>query len=716
MKKTIFLMAALFCSHSVLFAQKVQPDSLKTVVTKKVVVTANRQPVTLLRNPGAVSLVNKEDLSVAPKTIGAEEALRLVPGVRVENQHGGERVHLAIRGQGILTERGLRGIGVMVDGIPLNDPSGFAPDLYDVDWATVKNIEVLRGPNAGLYGGSSSGGVLNIFTKDGDNKPIGGELSQIGGSNDFRKSLVQLGGTNGDLNYRASFSRTDGDGYRDHQAYWGNNLYEKISYNPSEKLSIMQIFSHTDYFHQNPEGLNLEQFDNLMQANPDANPFNEYQKTRRNTFGLTGQYKFNDANDLALSAYLRSWDYKETSNKYAEYRDISNPGASVQYNLHLSSGELQNHFSIGADYKRQDINMYKLESGSDPDREESTDETNVETNNLLANQIIEQQNAGVFFMYKMDYGKFTLLGNARYDDMQNTLTDKMLGADSSETSKDFSKSSLRLGGSYNFSDNFTLFANWSQGFIPPSTEELASNPVGYSGFNTHLEPATSNCIDLGARGIISDGLYYEITGFLMNTDNDFFRFKQSGRGNQEVFYGNAGNSRRLGIEAFLSYNILENLSLQMSYTYADYKYTSATVDPIYLDKDYVLTSPPAEDQWLPNSPQHQLYAEITYSPIEMLKLNLGAEYQSKWAIYTDPSAYNGLLDANIYQNWQDGFTLLNAKASYTILVSGLPVELGVAARNITDKEFIAFTEPDPDGNSYQPGAGREFFGTIKINF
>jgi hypothetical protein len=29
---------------------------------------------------------------------------------------------------------------------------------------------------------------------------------------------------------------------------------------------------------------------------------------------------------------------------------------------------------------------------------------------------------------------------------------------------------------------------------------------------------------------------------------------------------------------------------------------------------------------------------------------------------------------------------------------------------------MAFTEPDPDGNSYQPGPGREFFGTLKISF
>ena len=90
--------------------------------------------------------------------------------------------------------------------------------------------------------------------------------------------------------------------------------------------------------------------------------------------------------------------------------------------------------------------------------------------------------------------------------------------------------------SYYVNDALNVFANWSQGFMPPSTEELACNPEAYSGFNTHLVPALSECYEAGSRGFISKWLFYEVTLFQMNTENDFFRFKQSGRGNQEVFY------------------------------------------------------------------------------------------------------------------------------------------------------------------------------------
>jgi iron complex outermembrane receptor protein len=716
MKKNIFSLIPLLCTGIIAFSQTETRDTTKLIKLDEVVITANRMPVMLKNNPGSISLVTRDMLSVLPKGIAVEEALRLVPGVRVDNQHDGERVHVSIRGQGILTERGLRGIGVLLDGLPVNDPSGFAPDLYDVDWSTVSRIEVLRGPAAGLYGGGGAAGVLNITTSNGGTRPVGGEVSQTLGSNGFSKSLFQLDGSRGGMDYRVSYSRTDGDGYRDHQAFWSNKLYEKLNFHPGKKLTLTQILSHTDYFQQNPEGLNLGQFGNLLQANPDACPFNEYQKTNRTTMGLLGTYKIGAHQDIQASAYLRSWNYKETSNRAAEYRNYTVPGASAQYNLHLTTGKITNHFSVGTDLKWQDIGIYKLQSASDPMRIESTDETNLETGLLLANQVISQSALGAFALYKLDAGKFNLMGSLRYDAMNNSLTDKMLGLDSATTSKDFTRVSGRIGASYSLSNAATLFADWSQGFMPPSTEELASNPVGYSGFNTHLVPALSNCSEIGARGFLGDMLFYEVTGFIMNTENDFFRFKQSGRGNQEVFYGNAGNSKRMGIEAFVSYKILTNLSLQVAYTFADYRYTSATIDPVYTDTEYVLTTPPAEGQWLPNSPRHQLYSEIVYSPVKNVKISAGTEFQSKWAIYTDAKAYAGQLDPSIYQNWQDGFNLYHARAAWSWSIRGLQGELSVFARNIMNSKYMAFTEPDPDGNSYQPGPGREIFGSIRLRF
>jgi iron complex outermembrane receptor protein len=300
--------------------------------------------------------------------------------------------------------------------------------------------------------------------------------------------------------------------------------------------------------------------------------------------------------------------------------------------------------------------------------------------------------------------------------MNNELTNKMLPLDIAETSKNFNNISTRIGTSYSFNNAINVFADWSQGFMPPSTEELSSNPEGYSGFNTHLVPATSNCSEIGLRGFYKDKISYEITGFMMHTENDFFRFKQSGRGNQEVFYGNAGNSRRYGIETYISINLIKNLNLQVAYTFADYKYTSAEIDPVYTDPEYVMTTPPAPGQWLPNSPKHQIYSQFDYLVTKNIRIILGMESQSKWAIYTDSNAYSGLLDPAIYQNWQEGFIMYHTGVVYNWEIWKLKGECNIFLRNLTGTQYMAFTEPDPDGNSYQPGPERELIVSIKLRF
>ena len=717
MKKTVLFFLVFLCAEIVVSAQNKNTDSTNIKQLKEIVITADKLPVSLTQYSGSVSVVNKSTLAIMPKNIAINEALRLVPGVRIDNQHDGERVHISIRGQGILTERGLRGIGVMVDGIPLNDPSGFAPDLYDIDWATVQDIEVLRGPFASLYGSGGAAGILNITTQNGGKKPFGGFVNQTLGSNAFTKTLAQLNSKTSHLDYRISFSHTSGNGSRDHQAFQGNILYEKINFYPSKHIKITQLISHSTYFQQNPEGLSLEQLkENPNQANPDARPFNEYQKTNRTTLGLIGRFSINKNQDFRITGYLRPWHYKETSNKAAEYRNYQSPGLNLQYNFHLGNKNIRHDISMGVDYKWQKIGMYKLKSAAMPNRVESRDKYNLETNILLANQLITQSGIGLFAIYHLNINRLSFTASFRHDKLNNKLTNKLINPDLGITSKDYNQNAARLGISYHFNTAITAFADWSMGYIPPSTEELANNPLAYYGFNTHLIPSTSRCYEVGFRGFSGNKLYYEITGFIMNTSHDFFRFKQSGRGNQEVFYGNAGNSNRKGLETSLRYQPFKNLKFQAAYTFSNFKYTSASIDPVYSDTLFVLTKPPLPGQYLPNSPKHQLYAEIVYSPIKNISFNFSTEFQSKWAIYTDSDAYAGRLNTNIYQNWQKGFTLFHTGASYQWTVRKTIWQFRISAHNLFNTQYMAFTEPDPDGNAYQPGPGREIFGGLKVIF
>jgi outer membrane receptor protein involved in Fe transport len=111
-----------------------------------------------------------------------------------------------------------------------------------------------------------------------------------------------------------------------------------------------------------------------------------------------------------------------------------------------------------------------------------------------------------------------------------------------------------------------------------------------------------------------------------------------------------------------------------------------------------------DGNYLPNSPQHQFYADIEYTVVPGLIVAVSAEGLSKW--YID--------GANIESEAANAYTLLHARIRYGFNFGGLQSELSLYVRNLSDKEFIAFTEPDPGGNAYQAGARREAFVSVSV--
>jgi len=688
------------CLFQITQAQKtsIEPtDSLKQISLKEVIITGNRINIPLKLNPAATSVVTGDVLQSMPRAIAADEALRLVPGVRIDNQANGSRLHMSIRGQGILSERGLRGIKVLIDGIPVNDPTGFASDLYDVDWETVKQIEVLRGPAAAIYGGGSAAGVLNILTNDGGLKPFGGKFSTTIGSNGFYKVFGQVDGAASDLNYRVSYSHFQGDGYRDHTSFFGNNFSEKMKWNTPSRLKITQLLTVSQYFNQNAEGLNFDQVkENPKQSNPDAIPCNEFQYTMRITNGFTGQYQLNANEDITFNSYMRYTKYTEPGSSAVDHRSMITPGFTFQYNLKQPFKNGVNHFSAGTDIQWQSIDGYKVANIKDPNRTEargSFSQTVNEGSEMLANQTTNQSGLGIFAIDQLELNKkWSIVGSLRYDNIRNKLNDKMDVPVKLSGSSNFDKLTGKIGIAYAVSSNISLYTNWGQGFMPPATEELMSNPVSFGGFNKSLVPATSNSEELGVRGNIGNMVSYDLTGFFMKTKNDFYRYRILPARPLETFYGNAGSSDRFGFETYISVHPVESVNFKVAYTYSHFKYTAP--DSI-------------KGNWLPNCPQHQLELDLSYKITKRLSVGMSSETQSKWYIYTD----------KIHKDVsQAGFSLLNFRAAYEWKIGSVTGELNFSAKNITNVSYIAFTEPDPDGNSYQPAALREFFGGLKINF
>jgi len=732
MKKILLMIFIFCCSVTFLLAQnkdnKINKDTIANINLSEVVISSARIPYKLKSIPYSISLVNEDKINTMSKSIATDEILRLVPGVKVDNGTDGSRVHLYIRGQGILSESGFRGIQVLIDGIPVNEPGGYCPDLYDVDWETVKNVEIVKGLAASMYGGGGTGGVLNIITKDGGNKPFNDLFYASAGSYGFWKAMEQIDGTIGNVNYRISYSHMQGNGYREHQAFMGDNFSEKLNWAPSDKIKVTQSLIYTKYFNQNSEGMNLARINGEIiglqsnnvgwqASNNDAVPYNEFHKTQRLTGATTVKYDITKNQNVQVNGYFRMNYYRETSNNGDDYKPYVNPGFTAQYNLQHGRENLMNHISLGADFQSQVITEHEFavpgEYQRDSNRVDSHfSEQSFDLNAILINQIIKKKSLGVFFIDKIDISnKLYATLNVRYDYINSELINNIPTPDSLNFSgkKVFQNPTYRFGLAYDICKSANIYVNYGTGFLVPANDELYNNPITWGGYNSTIKPSTSQGEELGVRGYIGNNINYDITAFYITTKNGFYRFSIPGRGNNTAFFGNKDENKS-GVEIFLSYSPVKDINLQVAYTYSHFQYEAHDT---------------VEAHWIPNIPQHILTAEISYKFFKHFTFTLNNQFQTEYCIQVDDSIYNQYTIGKTYyqpksvrSSWVDGYDILSANLNYNWQLGKINGDISLYVKNILDEHYFGFAEPNNglDYNSYQPAPGREYFVSLKVRF
>ncbi len=138
--------------------------------------------------------------------------------------------------------------------------------------------------------------------------------------------------------------------------------------------------------------------------------------------------------------------------------------------------------------------------------------------------------------------------------------------------------------------------------------------------------------------------------------------------------------------------------MRAAYTYSHFKYVSVET----------LTGETFTGTWLPNSPQHQLYGDVEYRLTPALTAGAALEYVSGWYIDATNRIFpNGYGRTSPY-------ALVHVRLGYRFDWSGQPLELFLAGRNIFNVLYYGFTEPDPDGNSYQPAPTAEWSLNLRI--
>src|SRR5256712_7410037 len=146
-------------------------DSLRVYTLPPAVVSVTRANPPINRIPQAVHLVDQIEISRARPTWGLDEALVTVPGVDAANRYTFSLDHrTSIRGLGARSAFAVRGIKVLLDGIPQTLPDGQG-QLTNLELGAADRIEVLRGSSSALFGNASGGGI-SIWTHPAAPRPV----------------------------------------------------------------------------------------------------------------------------------------------------------------------------------------------------------------------------------------------------------------------------------------------------------------------------------------------------------------------------------------------------------------------------------------------------------------------------------------------------------------------------------------------------------------
>lgn len=168
-----------------------------TIWLDGITVVGTRTEVSVQDNPASVTVIDQEQLERrAPESIA--EMLRDVPGVEVVDSSAAGMKRLRIRGES--SSR----VTILVDGQEITDHSTYGTPIL-IDPNNVERIDVVRGPSSVLYGAKAIGGVINIITKRGADKPVEVELggSYYSGTDGYQ-GWAALSGTIDNFDYRIS--------------------------------------------------------------------------------------------------------------------------------------------------------------------------------------------------------------------------------------------------------------------------------------------------------------------------------------------------------------------------------------------------------------------------------------------------------------------------------------------------------------------------------
>ncbi|MCA1778770.1 MAG: TonB-dependent receptor, partial [Xanthomonadaceae bacterium] len=516
---------------------------------------------------GAVTVLEGEELKRGRPLTSLVELLQQVPGLFVQNAGNfAQDARLALRGFGASSSFGIRGVSLIVDGIPQTLPDGQS-QVDRIDLESIERIEILRGPSSALYG-NAAGGVILITTRRPDGRRSAG-AAQTFGSFGLINSRAALAGGNERLGIRLAASRLEQDGFRRHSAVKQYRVNTRLAWTPSTATRLDAVAGYFETPNEQDSGaLTARQADIAPRAARDANVlFDAGESLEQWRIGTGIEHRLGNRQQLRLSgfAFLRDFENRlpfESGGQVAFERAFT--GLEGQYEIDAEWGGLSQRLTTGFDYRSQDDDRLRFDNlaGIRGDR--------------VLDQNEQVKAIGLYAQHRVRLAPdWTLRTGVRFDEVRLDVDDRLLVNGDDSGRRTWREASPGAGIAWRALDSLSVYANFGSAFQTPTTTELANpeDPGAGGGFNRALEPQTARSFEAGLRGTASASWRYEASVFRARIDDAITSFEVpefSGSGRD--FFRNAGRSTRIGLELAASGKLDEHWQLRAGYTWSDFEF------------------------------------------------------------------------------------------------------------------------------------------------
>ena len=706
----VFGLIGLAVASGAVLAQPVQTTDAQSPpvdTLSEVVVSASRQAQRSFNAPASIQSVDAQTIRDAGPMVNLSESLSRVPGVVVLNrQNYAQDLQLSIRGFGARSAFGIRGVRLIVDGIPATMPDGQG-QAATVSLASVGRLEVLRGPLALLYG-NAAGGVVQAFSLQPPAHPIA-SASFSAGSEGAQRLGLGASGQVGSASLLADWSRFQTDGYRDHSAARREQFNGIVRWRTDADTRITLVANAFDQpLSQDPLGLTRAQMQaDPRQVDPSALSQNTRKTVSQNQAGLVAEHRL-DA-DRSVSARLYAGQravFQTLSTPLSAQTAATAPGGVVDLDRDFGGIGLQYSHGVGLGDSRLTAVV-----GFDHDRQREQRQGFINNagvvGQLKRDELNRVQNTDVYALGILRLPTaWTLTAGARASRVDFRSDDRYITTGNGDDSgaRQYQAVSPVLGVSRAWGSTVNVYANLGRGFETPTFAELAyrSTSGSLTGLNLGLQASRSRQSEIGAKRRSGAGSQRaDLALFSIGTDDEIVVDANVGG---RTTYRNAGRTLREGAELSWVGRLSPSLSGRLALTWLSARFRDGFVSG---SGSAAVTV--AAGNRLAGTPDRLAFGELVWRPRRegpLTDLTVGLEALKVGAIPVN--------DANT--DAAEGYTLIHLRASLPRQMGAWRLTPFARIDNLADRRHVGSVIVN-EGNRrfFEPGPGRTWLAGVSLS-